>query len=431
MEIEIEQEGSYIWRVYIKEIGKSCGEESQCFNIESGYFDFYLPQEINNDITDPEVVIDTPSQLKENTPITPPPQEEVLGVTTEYIPKEEYKPKKKDKEEEAVTEKTSERNYCRYIYNVKNSKFQFKECNIDLPKVSQSTYDKYNDQYIVNTQGTYQNSVKIYIDNIVCSDFDILHPSTWFKCEQNVIDTAQYTVDLDHEVYFFDKRVLSPSNYIFGKSNFEISSVLSSLPTNILDKGYFSVKHKGSWLDQELVYKEGVSFEKLEYKSSGIYSFPFKELIPVNQWHGCTVYQCPHCGIDFASVRHNIYASGNGKVVSVQYDSPYSECGNSGKTILIEQENGQYMSYMHLSQILVKNGRQVKRGNLIAVSGNSGQYNCQPLGNHLHFELRSGRYQPSHIDPVPFIDINWNLIVTNKASTFPGRLSGDNPHPNF
>ena len=123
--------------------------------------------------------------------------------------------------------------------------------------------------------------------------------------------------------------------------------------------------------------------------------------------------------------------SGDGVVVSAKQSTPYSECGNSGRAIVVKLDSGQYMSYMHLDSIRVKNGDIVKRGDLLAVSGNTGTFNCQPLGYHLHFELREGRWQSSHIDPVPYLSVNWNLIPTNKANIFPGRLSGDNPHPRF
>jgi len=50
--------------------------------------------------------------------------------------------------------------------------------------------------------------------------------------------------------------------------------------------------------------------------SKAVYSFPFSKIIYVNQWHGCTEYQCPHTGIDFASIRENIYASDDGIVAA-------------------------------------------------------------------------------------------------------------------
>jgi murein DD-endopeptidase MepM/ murein hydrolase activator NlpD len=86
---------------------------------------------------------------------------------------------------------------------------------------------------------------------------------------------------------------------------------------------------------------------------------------------------------------------------------------------------------MHLENTYVKKGQRVEEGDLLALSGNTGASNCQPLGYHLHFELREKRSQSTHIDPVPFIDVNWSLVKTNKSNIYPKRLSGDNPHPSY
>ena len=76
-------------------------------------------------------------------------------------------------------------------------------------------------------------------------------------------------------------------------------------------------------------------------------------------------------------------------------------------------------------------GNNIKKGQQVGISCNTGAYNCQPLGYHLHYELRKNSKQSSHTDPVPYTDINWDLIPTLNWQTFSGRLSGDNPHPNF
>ena len=422
--IEVEEKGSYIWRVYIREVGKVCTDNHQCFNIETGYFDFYFPPSIPEK---PPLIPD--EKIEEGVVDLNPPVGEILGATTEYIAKKEFESKEEDVEEEKEVEHGT--NECTYSYVVSKKKYILDECNIDLPLISKATYSRYNEQYVVSSKGGYQDTLTIYINDIVCSKFDLLHPSTWFGCEENVVNRHEYMVDLDHEVYFFNNGVVSPTNFVFNSESFEISRVLSSLPTDLVFKGYFSLKHSGKWLDQELVFKKKTSFTEIEASTNGIYSFPFKRLVPVNQWHGCTRYQCPHCGIDFASGKDEIYASGDGVVISAKQSTPYSECGNSGKAVVVKLDSGQYMSYMHLDSIRVRSGDIVKRGDLLAVSGNTGTFNCQPLGYHLHFELREGRYQSTHIDPVPYIDINWDLIPTNKKGIFPGRLSGDNPHPEF
>jgi murein DD-endopeptidase MepM/ murein hydrolase activator NlpD len=60
--------------------------------------------------------------------------------------------------------------------------------------------------------------------------------------------------------------------------------------------------------------------------------------------------------------------------------------GGYGKLVVIEHEYGYRSFYGHLSRPLVKPGDAVKRGAVIALSGNTGR----TTGPHLHFEVRRG-----------------------------------------
>jgi hypothetical protein len=451
IDVEIEEESSYFWEIYIKEIGKTCDDDYQCFNVESGYFDFYFPpeQEEPEDTNEDEQTVEQPVVVKQEEEknvkpeVRPKPtkRKNVLGVTDsteQYIPKEEFQEPKKVKEVKAVEETkkkvTNKGNYCKYIYNVDKERFTLTGCEIEKPKITSSTYSTYNDMYIVNSKGTYTDSVKIYIKNTVCKNFDFLNPKTWFGCDEVVTSTDEYDIKVDHEVYFFNEKVISPSSYIFRDKEYEIAGIYSTLPSNLIFKGYFSLKHRSKWLDQELALKMPTTFKKIESggnASKGIYAFPFSRIVNVNQWHGCTAYQCPHKGIDFAVAKEKIYASGSGTVVAKGYDNYYGECNSGGNYLLVKYDSGHHMSYMHLENTYVKKGQRVEEGDLLALSGNTGASNCQPLGYHLHFELREKRSQSTHIDPVPFIDVNWSLVKTNKSNIYPKRLSGDNPHPSY
>jgi murein DD-endopeptidase MepM/ murein hydrolase activator NlpD len=71
----------------------------------------------------------------------------------------------------------------------------------------------------------------------------------------------------------------------------------------------------------------------------------------------------------------------------------------------------------------------VKKGDIIAKSGNSGAWNCQPLGYHLHFETRLNQNMNSHDNPVKYINADWDSVPTLNYKQIPGRLTGENPHP--
>lgn len=86
-----------------------------------------------------------------------------------------------------------------------------------------------------------------------------------------------------------------------------------------------------------------------------------------------------HAGLDFAAkTGTNVFATGDGIVDVADRRSGYGNC--------IEILHGyNYMTrYAHLSEILVKPGQQVKRGDLIGKVGSTGK----STGPHLHYEVR-------------------------------------------
>jgi len=94
-----------------------------------------------------------------------------------------------------------------------------------------------------------------------------------------------------------------------------------------------------------------------------------------------------HGGLDLSTKGQNlpIYATeDNGKVVAVKPNN-----GAAGNMIVVEynRQDGSKIqtTYMHLSQIGVKEGDAVNAGQQIGVSGNTGR----STGAHLHFETKS------------------------------------------
>ncbi len=65
--------------------------------------------------------------------------------------------------------------------------------------------------------------------------------------------------------------------------------------------------------------------------------------------------------------------------------------------------------YMHLSQINVELGKPVEKGDLIALSGNTGY----SLGPHLHLSVRIYGYS---IDPIKFLELMGLRISPREAN---------------
>lgn len=74
-----------------------------------------------------------------------------------------------------------------------------------------------------------------------------------------------------------------------------------------------------------------------------------------------------------------------------------NELKGYGNLILLRHDNGWVTAYAHSEEILVKRGDRVKRGQVIAKAGKTGQVD-QP---QVHFELRQGQ-RP--VDPTPYME---------------------------
>ena len=87
-----------------------------------------------------------------------------------------------------------------------------------------------------------------------------------------------------------------------------------------------------------------------------------------------------HTGLDFACpVGTNVYAADDGTVTFTGWGGGY------GNMIKIDHANGYVTYYAHCSSLLVSAGQTVSKGDVIALSGNTGR----STGPHLHFEVRA------------------------------------------
>jgi murein DD-endopeptidase MepM/ murein hydrolase activator NlpD len=108
---------------------------------------------------------------------------------------------------------------------------------------------------------------------------------------------------------------------------------------------------------------------------------------------GGVITQMPHAGhvaIDFAvPVGTDVHATMDGKVI-------YAGWNNQGYGNLVIVENGPYKTYFaHLSKIPVSVGDRVKKGEVVGISGNTGN----STGPHVHYEVRLNGVA---IDPTKF-----------------------------
>jgi len=92
-----------------------------------------------------------------------------------------------------------------------------------------------------------------------------------------------------------------------------------------------------------------------------------------------TAQRSMHEGIDIAArIGTPVYATAAGIVSQAHLENGY------GKVVIIDHGYGYKTIYGHNSKLMVKVGQRVKRGDLLAASGNTGT----STGAHVHYEVR-------------------------------------------
>ena len=86
-----------------------------------------------------------------------------------------------------------------------------------------------------------------------------------------------------------------------------------------------------------------------------------------------------HTGIDLAAARGTpVHVTADGVVATAGWSGGY------GKLLIVDHGNGVETYYAHLSQFMVVAGQEVRRGEVIAMSGGTGR----STGPHVHYEVR-------------------------------------------
>jgi len=99
-----------------------------------------------------------------------------------------------------------------------------------------------------------------------------------------------------------------------------------------------------------------------------------------------------HTGVDFAAKEGTeVKVTADGMVSFVGWDDVY------GNLVVVDHQNGYVTYYGHNFKILINSGDFIKRGEVIALSGNSGRSSAP----HLHYEIRKDDIP---IDPKDFLN---------------------------
>lgn len=112
-------------------------------------------------------------------------------------------------------------------------------------------------------------------------------------------------------------------------------------------------------------------------------------------YQGKQVGESYHLGFDLASVRNaEIPAANNGRVIFT------GDAGIYGNLAVIDHGLGVMSLYSHMSEIRIKPGEVVAKGQIIGLTGSTGL----AFGDHLHFGMLVGGVE---VTPLEWIDPKW------------------------
>jgi len=173
---------------------------------------------------------------------------------------------------------------------------------------------------------------------------------------------------------------------------------------NIQKESFQSIGEMAIEWKREVDHQPLISPVDVKYRLGD--GFKFREIHPV--------YGTPrmHYGQDF-SVPYgtDVYATGDGTVIESGWNS-----GGFGNYIVIDHGYGLQSTYGHLSQIKVAKGLNVKRGDLIGLSGNTGTSS----GPHLHYQINQFG---EHKNPVNFFNNDISVDEYNEMIQALGSMS--------
>ena len=247
---------------------------------------------------------------------------------------------------------------------------------IDMPmeyKLRHST-DGLRSEYLLMSER--YDSLNNVLDNVVKRDENVL---------RKLFESNPYDLNAD-----LDKDRIKLYEQLVDMDNDELSEILDDYMQN-------AVKEESDLLSSynDLIYNISTGVLSVDYvpaiqpvnnKQLTLLAAGKKPLI--NPFHRA---MREHHGVDYLVPEGTpVFATADGVVKSL------SEKNTShGKAVTINHGNGYETSYSHLLDIRVKKGQNVKRGDIIALSGNSGL----SFVPHLHYEVI---YNDTRVDPVHY-----------------------------
>lgn len=240
-------------------------------------------------------------------------------------------------------------------------------------KIRQSTkllkeeYNRLSERY---------DSLEMVLDNITAREKGVFR--TLFEADPYDLDVEQS----EERVALYEKNVSKSKSQLASDLEQKINDL--SQRTDELENSWKRIKELGDNLGEKsknIPSIQPVLNQQLTLLTAGYGTIlnPFYRTLKSHQ------------GVDYTVAEgSSVFATADGVVKEISDKS-----STLGKTIIIDHGNGYKTSYSHLLSVGVRRGQKVQRGDIIALSGNSGL----SLAPHLHYEVR---YNDLRIDPIHY-----------------------------
>lgn len=246
---------------------------------------------------------------------------------------------------------------------------------VDLPneyKLRHST-DKMRSE--LEKLSTRYDSVSMVISNVVERDENVF---------RKLFESNPYNIDIEH----FNRRY-ELHRELLGMDNEKLCDILSQRCRNI-DAKAVKLRESNNSLNHafsaEYLSTQNIpSIQPVNNRRLTLLAAGKKPLI--NPFHRTMT---EHHGVDYLIPEGTaVFATADGVVKNISEKN-----STHGKSLVIDHGNGYETSYSHLLDIRVKNGQSVKRGDIVALSGNTGL----SFAPHLHYEviMNGMRVDPVH-----------------------------------
>jgi len=154
---------------------------------------------------------------------------------------------------------------------------------------------------------------------------------------------------------------------------------------NVQSESFKTLKERSSEWKREMDHFPGISPVSVKFSLGDGYKFrAIHPVLGTPRMHNGQDFSVPY-GTD-------VYATGDGSIVESGWNS-----GGFGNCIVIDHGYGLQTVYGHLSEIKVVRGQNVKRGDLIGISGSTGLSSCP----HLHYQVEK---LGMHMNPINFFN---------------------------